>query len=89
MLRHRATVTWLGLVILTCATTWGMSTDSLDPGLAVVGTFVIAAAKVALVMREFMELRLGPWQVRAVFGTWIVAVTTIILAFWFASPHAT
>lgn len=85
---QRATAVWLGLATLTVCTTWGMSTDSINPELAVAGTFLLAAAKVALVIWEFMELRLGPWQVRAVFGTWVVAVTGIILVLWFASPEA-
>ena len=84
--RRRLTLVWLALMALTCATTWGMSVHALGSVVAVVGIFGIAAAKIGFVMSEFMELRHGPWQVRAVFGTWVVAVTALILGFWFVTP---
>ena len=86
---RRLTVVWLGLVLLTSTTTWGMTTHGIAPAVAMAGIFVIAAFKVALVMFEFMELRHAPWPVRAVFGTWVVAVTAVILTFWFITPDVT
>jgi len=86
VLRERVTLVWLGLMALTCVTTWGLSKDLLCPAVAVVGIFLIAAVKVRYVMLDFMELRQAPLPVRAAFETWPVAVAAIILGFWFATP---
>lgn len=88
LLRQRVTLVWIVLMVLTCATTWGMSVHALSSDLAVVGIFLIAAVKVGLVMSEFMELRGGPWQVRAVFALWTAVVTSVVLGFWFMTPAA-
>ena len=86
VLRERVTWVWLALVVLTCVTTWGLSTDVFLPVVAVVGNFVIAAVKVRYVMLDFMELRDAPLPVRFAFEAWPVAVAAIILGFWFAAP---
>jgi len=86
VLRERVTWVWLDLVVLTCVTTWGLSTDVFLPVVAVVGNFVIAAVKVRYVMLDFMELRDAPIPVRVAFEAWPVAVAAIILGFWFAAP---
>jgi hypothetical protein len=85
MLRHRATVVWLGLMVATVVTTWGLSKNAFSPVVAVVGTFVIAGVKVRYVMLDFMELRNAPRAVRIAFEAWPVVVTAIILVFWFLS----
>jgi heme/copper-type cytochrome/quinol oxidase subunit 4 len=86
VLRERVTVVWLSLVVLTCATTWGLSKDLFSPAVAVVGIFVIAAVKVRYVMLDFMELRHAPRPVRIVFEAWPVAVAAaMVLGFWFAT----
>ena len=66
-------------------TTWGLSKDLFSPAVAVVGTFLIVALKVRYVMLDFMELRNAPIPVRVAFEAWPVAVTAIILGFWFAT----
>ena len=86
VLRERVTWVWLALVVLTCVTTWGLSTDVFLPVVGVVGNFVIAAVKVRYVMLDFMELRDAPIPVRVAFEAWPVAVAEIILGFWFAAP---
>jgi heme/copper-type cytochrome/quinol oxidase subunit 4 len=86
VLRERVTWVWLGLMVLTCFTTWGLSKDLFSPAVAVVGIFLIAAVKVRYVMLDFMELRQAPLQVRAAFEAWPVLVAAIILCFWFATP---
>lgn len=87
LLHERVTWVWLGLVVATCVTTWGLSTkDMFGPAVAVVGNFVIAAVKVRYVMLDFMELRNAPIPVRAAFEAWPVVVATMILGFWFATP---
>lgn len=83
---ERVTRVWLGLVLLTVVTTWGLSKDLLGPAAAVVGTFLIAGVKVGYVMADFMELRSAPTRVRLLFQGWIIAVIAIILASWFRTP---
>jgi heme/copper-type cytochrome/quinol oxidase subunit 4 len=86
ILRQRVTMVWLGLMLLTCVTTWGLSKDLLSPVVAVIGIFVIAAVKVSYVMLDFMELRDAPIPIRVAFQSWPVAVAAMILGFWFATP---
>ena len=86
ILCQRVTMVWLGLMLLTCVTTWGLSKDLLSPVVAVIGIFVIAAVKVRYVMLDFMELRQAPIPVRAAFEAWPVVVAAVILGFWFATP---
>jgi caa(3)-type oxidase subunit IV len=86
VLRERVTMVWLGLMVLTCVTTWGLSTDLFIPAVGMVGIFVIAAVKVSYVMLDFMELRDSPIPVRVAFQAWPVAVAAMILGFWFATP---
>jgi len=83
--RERVTWVWLGLVALTCVTTWGLSKDLFSPAVAVVGTFLIVALKVRYVMLDFMELRNAPVPVRAAFEVWPFGVAAMILGFWFAT----
>jgi caa(3)-type oxidase subunit IV len=89
VLRERVTVVWLGLMVLTCITTWGLSKDLFVPAVGVVGIFSIAAIKVSYVMLDFMELRYAPIPVRVAFQAWPVAVAAMILGFWFATPAIT
>lgn len=86
VLRERVTRVWLGLMLLTVITTWGLSKDVFTPAVAVAGIFLIAAVKVRFVMLDFMELRNAPTSVRVAFQIWIVAVTALILGFWFLTP---
>ena len=86
VLRERVTWVWLGLVVLTCMTTWGLSKNLFSPAVAVVGNFLIAPVKVSYVMLDFMELRYAPLPVRVAFQAWPAAVAAIILGFWFATP---
>lgn len=85
MFRQRASMVWLGLMVATVVTTWGLSKDAFSPVVTVVGTFVIAAVKVRYVILDFMELRQAPRGVRIAFEAWPVVVTVIILVFWFLS----
>jgi Prokaryotic Cytochrome C oxidase subunit IV len=86
VLRERVTVVWLGLMALTCVTTWGLSKDLFIPTVGVVGIFSITAIKVSYVMLDFMELRYAPIPVRVAFQAWPLAVAAMILGFWFATP---
>jgi caa(3)-type oxidase subunit IV len=86
VLRERVTMVWLGLVVLTCVTTWGLSKGLVSPAVAVVGTFLIAAVKVRYVILDFMELRDAPIPVRVAFEAWPFVVAAVILGFWFVTP---
>ena len=86
VLRERVTIVWLGLIVATCVTTWGLSKALFSPAVAVIGIFTIAAVKVSYVMLDFMELRSAPISVRVAFQAWPVAVAAMILGFWFATP---
>ena len=88
VLRERVTWVWLGLILLTCVTTWGLSKDIISPAVAVVGTFLIAALKVRYVVLDFMELRSAPLPVRMAFEAWPVVVALVILGFWFSTGLA-
>jgi heme/copper-type cytochrome/quinol oxidase subunit 4 len=85
ILRERATLVWVGLVAATCVSTWVLAQGLVSPAVGVVGVFVIAAVKARFVMLDFMELRGAPVPARVVSGIWIVAVTLLILGFWFAT----
>jgi heme/copper-type cytochrome/quinol oxidase subunit 4 len=86
ILRERVTMVWLGLMVLTCVTTWGLSKDLITPAVAVIGIFVIAAVKVRYVILDFMELRNAPIPVRVIAEAWPLAVAVMILGFWFITP---
>ena len=86
VLRERVTWVWLGLMALTCVTTWGLAKELFSPAVAVVGIFSIAAVKVRYVVLDFMELRQAPLPVRAAFEAWPAVVAAVILGFWFATP---
>jgi heme/copper-type cytochrome/quinol oxidase subunit 4 len=83
LLRERVTRVWIGLMVATCVTTWGLSKDLFSPQVAVVGIFLIAAVKVRFVILDFMELRQAPLPVRAAFEAWVAVVTVMILGVWF------
>ena len=85
-LRERVTMVWLGLMVLTCATTWGLSKDVFSP--------------CRRGGRDFPDRR-GESQVRdvglhgataradsgaAAFEAWPVVVAAMILGVWFATP---
>ncbi len=86
ILRERVTMVWLVLMLLTVITTWGLSKDVVTPAVAVAGVFLIAAVKARFIVLDFMELRSAPASVRVAFQIWIVAVTTVILGFWYLTP---
>jgi hypothetical protein len=85
VLRERVTMVWLGLMVLTCATTWGLSKDLFSPAVAVLGILLIAAVKVRYVILDFMELRNAPLPARVIAEVWPVVVAVTILGFWFAT----
>jgi heme/copper-type cytochrome/quinol oxidase subunit 4 len=79
---RRSTLVWAVLMIVSIATTWGLSTDWFPAEIATAGILVLAAWKVRLVMFEFMELRHAPRLPRAPFEAWAIIVpAAMIVAF--------
>lgn len=54
---------------------------------AVAGILAIAAAKVALVLRAFMEIRRAPRGIRVYLQAWTVACALLIYALWWAAAR--
>jgi hypothetical protein len=79
LLRKPVTIVWAALMLATCATTWLLSGNSVTPEVATVAIMLIAAVKVRLVMRHFMEVRRAPLLLRLVCDGWLLAVTALIL----------
>ena len=78
LLRKPVSIVWAALMLATCATTWLLSTNSVTPEVATVAIMLIAAVKVRLVIRHFMELRRAPLALRFVCDGWLLAVTALI-----------
>jgi heme/copper-type cytochrome/quinol oxidase subunit 4 len=80
LLRKPVTIVWAALMLATCASTWLLSKDSVTPEVAtVVAIMLIAAVKVRLVMRYFMEVRRAPLALRFICDGWLLAVTALIM----------
>ena len=79
LLRKPVTIVWAALMLATCASTWLLSMNSVTPEVATVTIMLIAAVKVRLVMRHFMEVRRAPLALQLVCDGWLLAVTALIL----------
>lgn len=79
LLRKPVTIVWAALMLATYASTWLLSKNSVTPEVATVATLLIAAIKVRLVMRHFMEVRRAPLALRLVCDGWLLAVTAVIV----------
>jgi hypothetical protein len=79
LLRKPVSIVWAALMLATYATTWLLSNNSVTPEVATVTIMLIAAFKVRLVMRHFMEVRRAPLALRFVCDGWLLAVTALIL----------
>jgi heme/copper-type cytochrome/quinol oxidase subunit 4 len=72
-------IVWAALMLATCASTWLLTKSSVTPEAATVAIMLVAAVKVRLVMRHFMEVRRAPLALRIVCDGWLLAVTALIL----------
>jgi cytochrome c oxidase subunit IV len=79
LLRKPVGSVWAALMLATCASTWLLSKNCVTPGVASVAIMLIAAFKVRLVMRHFMEVRRAPLALRFVCDGWLLAVTALIV----------
>jgi heme/copper-type cytochrome/quinol oxidase subunit 4 len=79
LLRKPVTIVWTALTLATCASTWLLSKNSVAPEVATVAIMLIAAIKVRLVIRYFMEVRRAPLALRLVCDGWLLAVTSLIV----------
>ena len=68
---------WLVLIAASGASLWlGTETSPADPShtVATVGVLAIAFAKIWLIVRYFMEVRVAPPWLRNVMNAWVVGV---------------
>ena len=79
LLRKPVSIVWAALMLATCASTWLLSKNFVTPEVATVAIMLIAAFKVRLVMRHFMEVRPAPLALRLVCDGWLLAVTALIV----------
>jgi heme/copper-type cytochrome/quinol oxidase subunit 4 len=79
LLRKPVTIVWAALMLATWASTWLLSKNSVTPEVATVAILLIAAFKVRLVIRYFMEVRRAPLALRFICDGWLLAVTALIM----------
>jgi heme/copper-type cytochrome/quinol oxidase subunit 4 len=79
LVRKPVSIVWAALMLATCASTWLLSKNSVTPEVATMAIMLIAAVKVRLVIRYFMEVRLAPPALRLVCDGWLLAVTALIV----------
>ncbi|HEV7578865.1 MAG TPA: cytochrome C oxidase subunit IV family protein [Mycobacterium sp.] len=84
LLRKPVTIVWAALMLATCASTWLLSKNSVTPEVATVAIMLIAAVKVRLVIRYFMEVRRAPLALRFICDGWLLAVTALIMTVYLA-----
>ena len=84
LLRKPVSIVWAALMLATYASTWLLSNNSVTPEVVTVAFMLIAAVKVRLVMRHFMEVRRAPPALRFVCDGWLLAVTALILTVYLA-----
>lgn len=75
----RLRVTW---IVLLAATLFGVSTAWMTGHHAIAGAaiMIVAGAKVALILHNFMELGEGPRAFRMYFAAWVVVCVGVITA---------
>jgi len=79
LVRKPVSIVWAALMLATCASTWLLSKNSVTPKVATLAIMLIAAVKVRLVIRYFMEVRLAPLPLRLICDGWLLAVTALIV----------
>jgi len=84
LVRKPVSIVWASLMLATCASTWLLSKDSVTPQVATMAIMLVAAVKVRLVIRYFMEVRWAPLALRLVCDGWLLAVTVLIIAVYSA-----
>lgn len=82
----RSTAIWFLLVFAT-GLSWWLGHDAAaayTQGVATTGMILIAAIKIRLVVRHFMEVRYAPMALQLILDTWLLLMTICILAaYWF------
>lgn len=63
----------------TAASTWGFSLATVNPTSATLAVMIVSAAKVALIMAFFMELKIAPRSWQAAGAIWL-GITTMVVA---------
>jgi heme/copper-type cytochrome/quinol oxidase subunit 4 len=79
LLRKPVTIVWAALMLATCASTWLLSRNSVTLEVATLAIMLVAAVKVRLVIRYFMEVRRAQLALRCICDGWLLAVTALIM----------
>lgn len=81
---RRAHLTWATLMVATVGSV-GTAEYLGHPLLAVAAIMGIAALKIHLILRHFMELKDGPVALRVLFGLWTAGCMAMIVGFYWAA----
>lgn len=84
----RITLVWIGLMLITCVSTWGISKNAIPPAVATVAIVLLAAFKTRLVLAHFMELRAAPQAWRLLFEAWVILVAAAIAGIYLRTAGA-
>lgn len=89
LLKHRITLIWLLLLLLT-GTSWLLAEDT-APGVGLIawlstGLVMLSLFKVRLVGLHFMELGNAPLPLRFLFESWVVGVCISVIGIYWLVP---
>ncbi|MUL74499.1 cytochrome C oxidase subunit IV family protein [Mycolicibacterium sp. CBMA 226] len=76
---RRATAVWALLIVATVITGW-LAETRVGVHWVAVAIVVIASAKIAAVMWEFMGVRFAPLAWRLLMGGWVLFTTAVVLS---------
>lgn len=76
---NRLSIVWIGL-LLASALTAVLTEQERGIRWATVSILLIAAAKIGLIMAEFMELRSAPRAWKVAYGAWLTAIVVIVVS---------
>jgi len=83
----RETGVWLILVLATAAATYFSVGRQLNGSVAIVVVFLIALAKMRVILFEFMELRHAPLFMRLLADSWLISLFVILVVMFLAPTH--
>jgi len=79
----RLTFWWAVLTALTFMSfEAGSSSEGMVATAATVGVFVLAFAKAAVVISEFMDVRTAPRALQLILGAWAIIVSSGLISQW-------
>lgn len=78
-------IRWWGVLAAVTLLSWetGLSSNSYAALTATAAVIGLAFIKVLIVMMQFMEVRIAPWQLKAALCIWAAVCAIAILVLWF------